>query len=97
MLEGFTYVKTAVFLDGDEVAINITSDTFELEIYDSDNVLVDALTIGSGLTIVPTNKLNIAVGPPVTTTAGTYTGTLIWTRTSNGAIVPILNFSFLVE
>ncbi len=93
---GYVYPKTAVFLDGDEVAIDITADTFGLKIYDGDDVLVDTLILGDGLSVVPTNKLNIAVGPPVTDTAGTYTGTLVWTRVSNGAVLPILYFSFLV-
>lgn len=97
MLAGYTYVKTAVFKDGSEVAINITADDFELEILDAAGALVTTLVLGVGLSIVAPNKLNIAVGPPTTTTAGYYTGTLIWTRVSNGAIIPTLNFTFLVE
>jgi len=97
MLAGYTYVKTAVFKDGLEVAINITADDFELEILDDAGAPVTTLILGVGLSIVSPNRLNIAVGPPTTTAAGYYTGTLIWTRVSNGAVIPILNFTFLVE
>jgi len=97
MLAGYTYVKTAVFKDGLETAINITADDFELKILDDSGALVTTLILGVGLSIVSPNKLNIAVGPPTTTASGYYTGTLIWTRVSNGAVIPILNFTFLVE
>lgn len=97
MLAGYTYVKTAVFKDGSEVAINITADDFELEILDDAGAPVATLVLGVGLSIVAPNKLNIAVGPPTTTTSGYYTGKLIWTRVSNGSVIPILNFTFLVE
>lgn len=97
MLAGYTYVKTAVFKDGSEVAINITADDFELEIFNSAGALVTTLVLGVGLSIVAPNKLNIAVGPPTTTAAGLYTGRLIWTRVSNGSVIPIINFTFLIE
>lgn len=94
---GYIYVKTAVFKDGSEVAIDITADTFSLEIKDSDGTVVDTLTLGAGLTVVSTNKLNIAAGPPVTDTADTYTGVLVWTRASTTAVIPTIMFTFLIE
>lgn len=97
MLAGYTYVKTALFKDGSEVAINIMADDFELEIFNSAGALVTTLILGIGLSKVSPNKLNIAVGPPTTTTEGLYTGKLIWKRVSNGSVIPILNFTFLVE
>ena len=99
MLAGFGYIyrKTAVFVDGSEVAINITADGFSLPILNGVGALVDTLALGTDLIVVGTNKLNILLGAPVTTTAGTYTGTLIWTRASTGEVVPILNFTFIVE
>lgn len=97
MLAGYTYVKTAVFKDGSEVAINIMADDFEIEIFNSSGVLITTLILGVGLSKVSPNKLNIAVGPPTTTTAGQYTGVLVWTRVSNGAVIPIINFTFVVE
>jgi hypothetical protein len=97
MLTGFTYVKTAVFKDGSEVAINITADDFELAIFNSAGAPVTTLVLGVGLSIVAPDKLNIAVGPPTTTAPGQYTGLLVWTRVSSGAVIPIINFTFLVE
>lgn len=95
--EGYVYVKTSIFKDGSEDAIDITSDTFSLEIKDSAGNVVDTLTLGSGLTVVSTNKLNIAVGPPVTDTADTYMGVLVWTRASTTAVIPTIMFTFLIE
>ena len=99
MLAGFDYIyrKTAIFLDGSEDPINITSDNFSMEIFDSENNLVTTLNLGTELIVVGTNKLNILVGPPTTDVAGTYSGVLVWTRDSTGEIIPILNFTFNVE
>lgn len=96
MRTGYTYPKTALFVDSLEAAITITSDDFEMEILDSDGNVVDTLSIGSGLAIVAPNKLNISVGPPVTGSAGTYTGTLVWTRLSTSGILPIIDFTFII-
>lgn len=97
MLVGYTYPKTAIFKDKLNVDIDITADDFSLEIKDSTGTTVDTLTLTSGLEIADTNKLNILVGSPVTDTAGTYTGILVWTRTATGGITPCINFTFLVE
>ena len=94
---GFIYRKTAVFVDYSELPINITADTFSLQIRNSAGALITTLTLGSGLVKVGTNKLNILFGPPATNTAGTYKGTLVWTRASTGEVIPIFHLSFLVE
>ena len=99
MLAGFGYIyrKTAVFVDGSELPINITADGFSAKIYNSLGVLVDTLLLGTDLVVVGTNKLNILLGPPVTTLAGTYKGVLVWTRASTGEVIPIFNFIFIIE
>ena len=96
MRTGYTYVKTALFVDSLEAAITITSDDFEMEILDSDGNVADTLSVGSGLAIVAPNKLNISVGSPVTNSAGIYTGTLVWTRALTGGVVPIIDFTFII-
>lgn len=98
MRTGYTYVKTAEFVDTSESAINIEADSFEMVVKDADGNTVATLeTPATGLAIVAPNKLNISVGSPITDTAGVYTGTLVWTRDATGAVVPIIDFTFTIE
>jgi len=99
MRTGFTYVKTAEFVNDIEEPIDISLDDFELVILDSTGATVATLTLGSGLEIVgaDTDKLNISVGPPTTGASGTYTGTLVWTRDETGAVLPIIDLIFIVS
>lgn len=94
---GYSYAKTAIFTDGNEVAINIVADTFTLAIKNSAGTTVQTLSVGSGLTIISPNTLNITVGAPTTAAAGIYTGILVWTRVSTGSVTPIITFTFTVE
>ena len=94
---GYSYAKSAVFTDGNEVAINIVADTFTMAIKNSLGATVQTLSIGSGLTIISPNTLVITVGTPTTVTAGVYNGLLIWTRTGTGSVAPVISFTFTVE
>ena len=97
MKTGYVYVKTAEFKDQAGAAINITSDGFSIQIKNSAGIVVETLTTpAGGLTISGTNKLNIKVGLATTATAGVYTGFLVWTRVSTGAIIPIAELTFSV-
>jgi len=93
----YIYSRAAVFVDDDEVAIDITADDFTLAILDSTGAIIDTLAIGSGLTITAPNKLNISVGPPVTDDSTAKTGTLDWDKGSTGNFTPLVDFSFKFE
>lgn len=67
---------------------DISGDTFEATIKDSDGNTVDTLTIGNGITIGGTTILQLMIEPPVTTTPGRYSLTVIWTEAATGAIGP---------
>lgn len=70
---------------------DISLDTFTAVIKDSDGIVVDTMTNGSGITIGGTTILQITIGPPATTNPGKYTMKVIWTQAATGAIRP---FSF---
>ena len=78
----YTYGKQLTFKTKNGSEIDITTDDFEMTVYDIDGVVVDTLTIGDGLTVVPDNKLIVTFRPAVTANAGLYTHEIVWTRTS---------------
>jgi len=97
MKTGFIYVKTAVFKDQAGAVLPITADSFSIQIKNSAGVVVETLaTPASGMTISGTNKLNIKVGVATTGTAGSYTGLLVWSRASTGAVIPIAELTFAI-
>jgi len=80
---GFKRVIEVEFKTGD-----ISGDTFTAEIKDSAGLVVDTLTIGDGITIGGTTILQLMIEPPVTTNAGRYSLTVIWTEAATGAVGP---------
>ncbi len=65
------------FLDSAGDALDITADTFTMLVY-SGVTLLDTLTVGDGLAIDGTNKLQITFGTPITDTVGKKNYQLWW-------------------
>lgn len=81
----------------DGSAINIMSDTFELNVYDSLGALVETMTVGTGLTPVSGGILQGIFSSPTTDDAGRYTYLLIWNITDTGARIPAVSGKITVK
>lgn len=94
---GFSYTNTIDFAEADGTAINISADTFSMPITNSLGVLVETLTLGSGLAILGTGTLQITIGALTTTNAGTYTHRIIWEEAATGATAPVAIGKIIVK
>lgn len=95
---GFVYAALIEFKDrvtGDLVDISL--DTFEMEIKDSTGATVETLGMGTGLSIYDDNNLLVTIGTDTTQTAGEYTYLLVWNITDTGASVPAVEGKIYVE
>lgn len=97
MQEGYTYSDEISFEDKKKKKISIVDDTFAWEIRNGGGTLIHTATIGAGLVIIPSNKLQWTLGTPVTDTAGTYTHKLIWTVPATGEEFPVLEGTIIVD
>lgn len=89
---GFTYGFFVSFFDTNSGAsIDISNDTFEMPVKNSDGDVVDTLEIGSGLSFGPTdNRLNIQIPTTITAEAGNYSYYIIWQRAGSSDNFPAI-------
>ena len=96
--EGFEYAFSIVFKDRQTGAlVDISADSFSMEIKDTDLITVETLTMGSGLSLDGDNTLIGLVGTGTTSAAGTYTYLLVWDIAATSASVPAVEGKIIVE
>lgn len=77
--------------------VDISSDTFRMEVSNENGNPVKTLTIGDGVTIVSPTEVVFLIGAPITDAAGTYTHVTWRTEAATGASYPYFEGRIIVN
>lgn len=94
---GYVLADVWEFFDDDTGApFDVSSDDFEMRIKNASGIVIETLTIGSGLEYAAANYgVVFQISTAVTGTSGTYTFDLDWTR--SGVSYPVLAITGTIE